>query len=148
MKNIQQLCTLLQQCSRELSTSRNFDTVYWILQIFDALAGICFRLLGYILVILAYFLILSIALSGFTITLPLITQNQISFWYIFNYLVGIIMVINLLFNYSMAVFSSPGYPSLGHVSHLSEYRQCKKCESPKPDRAHHCSICNKCILKV
>ena len=25
---------------------------------------------------------------------------------------------------------------------------CKKCISPKPPRAHHCSVCGKCILKM
>lgn len=25
---------------------------------------------------------------------------------------------------------------------------CKKCDSPKPPRTHHCSVCNKCVLKM
>lgn len=25
---------------------------------------------------------------------------------------------------------------------------CKKCLSPKPPRTHHCSVCNRCILKM
>ena len=25
---------------------------------------------------------------------------------------------------------------------------CKKCISPKPPRSHHCSVCNKCVLKM
>lgn len=25
---------------------------------------------------------------------------------------------------------------------------CKKCISPKPPRTHHCSVCNRCILKM
>jgi Uncharacterized protein containing DHHC-type Zn finger len=25
---------------------------------------------------------------------------------------------------------------------------CKKCIAPKPPRTHHCSVCNKCILKM
>merc|ERR1719160_1592792 len=25
---------------------------------------------------------------------------------------------------------------------------CKKCKSPKPERAHHCSTCRRCILKM
>lgn len=32
--------------------------------------------------------------------------------------------------------------------HNGEIRVCNKCKSPKPDRAHHCSICNRCILKM
>ncbi|OAX44337.1 zf-DHHC-domain-containing protein [Rhizopogon vinicolor AM-OR11-026] len=27
-------------------------------------------------------------------------------------------------------------------------RFCRKCWVPKPDRAHHCSICNRCVLKM
>ncbi len=25
---------------------------------------------------------------------------------------------------------------------------CAKCRLPKPQRAHHCSICNQCVLKM
>lgn len=25
---------------------------------------------------------------------------------------------------------------------------CRKCDAPKPSRAHHCSICNRCIMKM
>jgi len=27
-------------------------------------------------------------------------------------------------------------------------RTCAKCKAQKPDRAHHCSICNKCVLRM
>merc|ERR1712054_255551 len=27
-------------------------------------------------------------------------------------------------------------------------RRCKKCQIPKPPRAHHCSVCKRCILKM
>ena len=29
-----------------------------------------------------------------------------------------------------------------------ELRFCKKCHARKPDRAHHCSTCNRCVLKM
>jgi len=29
-----------------------------------------------------------------------------------------------------------------------EIRRCNKCRLIKPDRAHHCSVCNKCVLKM
>ncbi|KAI9230572.1 MAG: DHHC palmitoyltransferase-domain-containing protein [Piptocephalis tieghemiana] len=27
-------------------------------------------------------------------------------------------------------------------------RWCKRCKAPKPDRAHHCSVCRQCVLKM
>jgi hypothetical protein len=27
-------------------------------------------------------------------------------------------------------------------------RYCKQCKAYKPDRCHHCSVCNKCVLKM
>merc|ERR1719510_2056617 len=27
-------------------------------------------------------------------------------------------------------------------------KQCPKCNAPKPPRAHHCSVCKRCILKM
>lgn len=34
------------------------------------------------------------------------------------------------------------------VKSTGERRFCRKCQIPKPDRAHHCSLCNVCILKM
>jgi len=33
-------------------------------------------------------------------------------------------------------------------THNGSKRYCEKCRCIKPDRAHHCSICNKCVLKM
>ncbi len=29
-----------------------------------------------------------------------------------------------------------------------DMRQCKKCDCFKDERTHHCSVCNKCVLKM
>ena len=29
-----------------------------------------------------------------------------------------------------------------------EWDYCKRCESIKPDRAHHCTVCNRCVLRM
>lgn len=31
---------------------------------------------------------------------------------------------------------------------LSRLPPCRRCRQPKPFRAHHCSFCNKCVLKM
>ena len=67
----------------------------------------------------------------------------------------------------MAVFTDPGSPlnARDGYSHLSTeedqqpytsftvkstggLRYCKKCQVQKPDRAHHCSTCRRCVLKM
>ncbi|KAJ5515785.1 hypothetical protein N7527_007345 [Penicillium freii] len=77
----------------------------------------------------------------------------------------------LNFSYTVAVFTDPGSPlstSRGADHHeysalppsehpeftsytvtsTGESRYCKKCQCPKPDRAHHCSTCKRCVLKM
>lgn len=49
--------------------------------------------------------------------------------------------------------TDPGYVSNDPESQLSEpliqqKRYCSKCELPKPLRAHHCKVCNRCVLKM
>jgi hypothetical protein len=76
----------------------------------------------------------------------------------------------LNWSYTTAVFTDPGSPlNLNNgYSHLpmqeeggeqqytsftvkastGDLRYCKKCQSRKPDRAHHCSTCKRCVLKM
>ena len=30
----------------------------------------------------------------------------------------------------------------------NRFKKCKKCDNPKPAGTHHCSVCNKCVLKM
>lgn len=67
--------------------------------------------------------------------------------------------------YTTAVFTNPGattndagYATLPTtaapqatsftVKSNGELRFCKKCQARKPDRAHHCSTCRRCVLKM
>jgi len=67
--------------------------------------------------------------------------------------------------YTKAVFTPPGsttndngYSTLPtHAAPVAtsftvkangEFRFCKKCQARKPDRAHHCSTCRRCVLKM
>jgi palmitoyltransferase ZDHHC2/15/20 len=71
----------------------------------------------------------------------------------------------LNWSYTTAVFTPPGsttnnngYSTLPthvgpNVASLTvksngEMRFCKKCQARKPDRAHHCSTCRRCVLKM
>merc|ERR1719321_2617243 len=39
-------------------------------------------------------------------------------------------------------------PSLLETKHTGERRKCKWCMRYKPDRCHHCRVCNMCILRM
>ena len=44
------------------------------------------------------------------------------------------------------------YVSIIHVTcimvHVGGVRYCPRCRLIKPDRCHHCSLCNRCVLKM
>lgn len=75
-----------------------------------------------------------------------------------NFTIGLWILVNLLFNYLRCVFMSPGYPSkdtpmpdepedqYARSDHI--WRWCSRCRAPKPPRSHHCSVCNRCVLKM
>lgn len=81
--------------------------------------------------------------------------------------IGITFYFLLNWSYTTAVFTPPGSTASGHHAYSSlpshepgpaafsftvkstgEYRFCKKCKTRKPDRAHHCSTCGRCVLKM
>lgn len=79
---------------------------------------------------------------------------------------GIVLWALLNWSYTIAVFTDPGSPMTRNdiqsslpvtasppassltVKSTGQPRFCKKCQCPKPDRAHHCSTCKKCVLKM
>ncbi|OTB06063.1 hypothetical protein M426DRAFT_72417 [Hypoxylon sp. CI-4A] len=78
---------------------------------------------------------------------------------------GVLLYLLLNWCYTTAVFTNPGsttnydgYSSLPThappqatsftVKANGELRFCKKCQARKPDRAHHCSTCRRCVLKM
>ena len=74
--------------------------------------------------------------------------------------VGLFILFNILFNYWSCVLTSPGYPGdyLPSTDDLEEgvdfqdygdgWRTCRKCKTGKPPRAHHCSVCRRCVMKM
>ncbi|KAF2262842.1 palmitoyltransferas-like protein PFA3 [Lojkania enalia] len=87
----------------------------------------------------------------------------------FSSALGVFFFIMLNWSYTTAVFTDPGSPlDMTHgYTHLpmqengglqftsftvkastGDIRFCKKCQTKKPDRAHHCSTCKRCVLKM
>ncbi|XP_063261566.1 palmitoyltransferase ZDHHC16 isoform X6 [Prinia subflava] len=56
-------------------------------------------------------------------------------------------LIMIVFHYYMAITTSPGHPPQAK-NDLTGVSICRKCIAPKPARTHHCSICNRCVLKM
>jgi palmitoyltransferase len=81
-------------------------------------------------------------------------------------LLGLFIGFNLFFNYYKAVNTSPGdvprewlaeqmknaeelkQSSSITVKDESFSKYCNRCEQPKPPRAHHCHICDKCVCRM
>ena len=115
------------------------EPMFWFVDHFTESLGPIFV----VLVIITLFVYVAIA---YVIGLP--------FWLEKSYFVTAIalilgnwLLVNIVFNYLMALTTGPGHPPekvlIKEVASI-----CKKCISPKPPRAHHCSVCNKCILKM
>lgn len=66
---------------------------------------------------------------------------------VFLMIFGNWLLINIIFHYYKAVATQPGYPPQGELI-TEAVSICKKCIAPKPPRTHHCSVCNRCILKM
>lgn len=69
---------------------------------------------------------------------------------------GSIIVFNILYNYAKTVLTSPGIPpEFKEAEDLSKesgtastVKKCSRCSCSKPVRAHHCSVCRRCVLKM
>lgn len=62
-------------------------------------------------------------------------------------IIGNWLLANVCFHYYKGVNVPAGYPPQGGLI-PEAVSICKKCIKPKPPRTHHCSICNKCVLKM
>ncbi len=52
-------------------------------------------------------------------------------------------------SFSLQLNSAANYENNYENSpHLGNEEYCLKCEAYKPERSHHCSICQKCVLKM
>jgi hypothetical protein len=70
--------------------------------------------------------------------------------------IGVFILGNIYYNYFCAVLTSPGTPdkdlyAIDDPESLrvqERLKQCKKCNVVKPPRAHHCSMCDRCTLRM
>jgi len=118
-----------------------FEPVYWII---DHVANF----MGLIFVVLVTLLTASVVSIWYIYLLPVIRNNSFT-WIVMHVIFGHWLLINILFHYFKAVFTSPGIPPQGRpMESIAGALVCRKCIQPKPPRTHHCSVCNNCYLKM
>ena len=128
--------------------------------------------IGPVLATLATSLILFVVYVYFTHIYPTLTlpadSGGLSLTSLQSYsitLLGLWLLFVTLFHYTATMFLSPGHPPASTAyspnllamlaldpelhSHSSlPYRYCRRCESIKPLRTHHCAVCNKCVQRM
>eukprot|EP00164_Ancoracysta_twista_P002345 GFYU01003099.1.p1 GENE.GFYU01003099.1~~GFYU01003099.1.p1 ORF type:complete len:345 (-),score=53.47 GFYU01003099.1:187-1221(-) len=134
--------------------------VRFVATVFDIIFNQGMRVLGPILICLATTLIATVIYVYFTILLPWWTERQVvSFTGVVNIAMAVVLTSSIFFNYFMCVLTPPGHvpddlemegaqdeeaPARGQ----GFAKFCRKCDRPKPPRAHHCHVCRRCVLKM
>ncbi|XP_042314741.1 palmitoyltransferase ZDHHC16 isoform X2 [Sceloporus undulatus] len=118
-----------------------FEPIYWLV---DHVT----RWFGVVFVALVITLTTSVVCIVYIYLLPLILQTYPVAWIFWHFIYGHWNLIMIVFHYYMAITTQPGCPPQHSTSDVVAVSICKKCIAPKPARTHHCSICNKCILKM
>lgn len=101
------------------------------------------NVLGPILVLCLLSLVILSTYEFYTVLFPYMIIHVGKIWAYFQSILIAWTVSNILFNYFMSIFIGPGF-----TYNFPGIDKCPKCELSKPLRAHHCSICTKCVLKM
>ncbi|XP_064924388.1 palmitoyltransferase ZDHHC16 isoform X6 [Columba livia] len=117
-----------------------FEPIYWLV---DHVT----RWFGVVFVALVIGLTSSIVAIVYICLLPLILQTYTPAWICWHLAYGHWNLIMIVFHYYKAITTSPGHPPQAK-NDLTGVSICRKCIAPKPARTHHCSICNRCVLKM
>uniref|UniRef100_A0A673UWQ8 Palmitoyltransferase n=1 Tax=Suricata suricatta TaxID=37032 RepID=A0A673UWQ8_SURSU len=126
--------------SSDTAVDAAFEPIYWLV---DNVIRWC----GVVFVVLVIVLTSSIVAIAYLCVLPLILRTYSVprlCWHFFYSHWNLILIV---FHYYQAITTPPGYPPQGR-NDVATVSICKKCIYPKPARTHHCSICNRCVLKM
>jgi palmitoyltransferase len=102
--------------------------------------------IGRMFVVVVSFLIGTVVIIAHLLGIPFFMEKSPVLTIGFLIPIGYWLLMNVVFNFVQGVRVSPGIPDNQKL--LSGVTICKKCISPKPPRTHHCSICNRCYLKM
>ena len=118
-----------------------FEPLFWFVDKTTSYMGVIF-------VVLVTLLTSSVVMCWYMFLFPVI-QTYSTPWLLFHYVLAHYLLVNIIFHYYQAVTTNPGLPpNCTPLERIQGAMVCKKCIQPKPPRAHHCSICNACYLKM
>eukprot|EP00808_Paulinella_micropora_P010308 g60341.t1 len=133
----------------------------FVLDLVSTTLDLIIQAVGPVLSCVAIFLILSVTYQFFVVVLPQLMIIYGTLQAELIAIVGVWFLVNLLYNYFMTQRLGPGYAPESipqdKLALLAEdpetpegqaYRFCRKCNVVKPMRAHHCSVCKRCVLKM
>uniref|UniRef100_A0A7S0J2K7 Palmitoyltransferase n=1 Tax=Calcidiscus leptoporus TaxID=127549 RepID=A0A7S0J2K7_9EUKA len=132
--------------------------IFYCIGVLDACFSVLLRVLGPVLIVAANGLIGFVSYEYLAVLVPMFMEPQLG-WFPTCAIVcfGLFLLTNILFNYWACILTRPGYPG-DHLEPFEETlevgrqprirRFCKKCRVPKPERTHHCSVCNRCVMKM
>eukprot|EP00808_Paulinella_micropora_P028464 g25301.t1 len=147
---------------RAMATKRAiFKCGAFVLDLVSTTLDLIIQAVGPVLSCVAIFLILSVTYQFFVVVLPQLMIIYGTLQAELIAIVGVWFLVNLLYNYFMTQRLGPGYAPESipqdKLALLAEdpetpegqaYRFCRKCNVVKPMRAHHCSVCKRCVLKM
>jgi palmitoyltransferase len=122
-----------------------FDTLmeplFWFVDSFT-------KILGPLFVTGVIILTFSGVFIAYYVGLPYYLEHKNGIYTTFVVLLGQYIKLNIVFYYWHAYFTPPGKVPDNTNMIKTVTTICKKCISPKPPRTHHCSVCDKCVLKM
>jgi hypothetical protein len=102
------------------------------------------NIVGYFCIFVFFSATSYIVFVFYSTIVPTVLENKDYGKFLFNFIFGNWIAINIYFNYIMAWLISPGL-SKNYQNMTLEYPTCKKCAYNKPPRTHHCGWCNLCV---
>ena len=153
-----------QQCCCGVSRRQAIHTAEFMLVHCMKCVDVSLRAAGPAFVVFAITLISGVIWTWFTYVIDKLAAEGTLLRYA-HISVAFTLIFNVFFNYLSTVLTPPGatpaeyeHPPADPEARLEDpneqyyadgfSRFCKKCRRPKPQRAHHCSICRSCVLKM
>lgn len=101
------------------------------------------RVLTIITVVLCHLLMLGCAYLFYIVTLPRCTVHSL----FIRLLISTYLHIQFVTSYYLVLLTNPGIPPINMLKEEEKLPTCEKCGRVRPERTHHCSICQHCVLK-